>query len=372
LLSDEIDIVFAVDATSSMGDEIAFLKDDLMNIILDVKTNNPGSEVNLGSLFYQCFGSGNEYVTVASDLTSDLTKTLSFIRGKKANGGGDEVVDVALDEAINKLSWRPGAKTKLLFILLDEPPSNTAKIAANMLKVCSDAAAKGIKIIPCISSNYNMNSNRSLEYLMRNAAIATNGTLIFLTNDSGVGGEHTIPFTDHYEVELFRDALIRIIRQYSEKAVCETNETVEIVRAEVVQNNGEEKVNQLLDSIAMIQNDSSVAAVLLPFSGFKTSEELLAAKPLTAIDTTRFLNSFEVRTEELVIFPNPTFGELTIKTSAPCSYAEVLDANGRLLIRQTLNGETAFKVSISDFPSGGYYVRCKVAEVVLEAKLRKI
>jgi len=125
IAANEIDIVFAVDATSSMVDEISFLKADLMSIILDVQAKNPGSDIHLGSVFYQCKGSGNDYVTVNSDLTSDFGKTLDFIRDKYATGGGDEVVHLALDEAVNKLAWRSTARTKLVFILLDEPPSAT-------------------------------------------------------------------------------------------------------------------------------------------------------------------------------------------------------------------------------------------------------
>jgi hypothetical protein len=327
--------------------------------------------VHLGSLFYQCAGGTNDYLTVASDLSSDIDKTLGFIDTKFATGGGEEAVDVALDEVVNKLSWRPEARTKLVFILLDEPPSATPEIAANMTKVYREAAAKGIRIVPCISSNVSYGTARSLEYLMRNAALSTNSTLLFLTDDSGVGDGHTIPFTDHYEVELFRDALIRVIRQFAEKSSCEPVEWPLAV-AEDQSDNRKDVTNALLDSLTMHLSDSLIVASLLPFSGFSTAEELLQHRPLKQVDTLALLAHFNRRAEEMTVFPMPTNDKVTIRTTAACTYIELLDGNGHILLRRQMNGETEFPLELGGFPTGNYYVRCKVGEAVLQAIIPKV
>jgi len=44
------DIAFVVDATGSMGDELEFLKVELIDVIGRVKTANPGAILNLGSI----------------------------------------------------------------------------------------------------------------------------------------------------------------------------------------------------------------------------------------------------------------------------------------------------------------------------------
>ena len=51
---------------------------------------------------------------------------------------------------------------------------------------------------------------------MRNFSIATNGTYVFITNDSSVGNEHLEPSVGEYEVEYLKDLMVRLIKKYSE------------------------------------------------------------------------------------------------------------------------------------------------------------
>jgi len=370
-LKDEIDIVFAVDATSSMGDEIDFLKDDLMGIISGVKAKFPNDDLQLGSVFYQCEGSGNDYVTIESDLSADIQKTLSFIEAKGATGGGDEVVDKALDKAINSISWRPTSRAKLLFILLDEPPSTGSAIVERMNRVYREAAAKGIRIVPCVTSNGAYQSNRSLEFLMRNGAVATNGTFIFLTDDSGVGDAHTVPFTNDYTVELFSTVLERVIQQYCEKETCGEVFSDEPAQTQA-ENNKEELVSELMDSIVATGSDSLVAATLLPFTAYSNTDELIKHKPLGQLDTVAFLNHFDEQVIEFTAFPSPTFGELTVGASEPITHCEILDQNGRILLREPYAGQLEGKLNLTQLPSGTYHVRCKVGESILQVSIQKL
>jgi hypothetical protein len=369
--NDEIDIVFAVDATSSMDDEIEFLKEDLMGIISTVKTNFPTDDLRLGSVFYQCEGSGNDYVTVQSELSSDINKTLKFIKSKGATGGGEEVVDKALDVAINSLSWRPDSRSKLLVILLDEPPEANSATAKRMEQAYRDAAAKGIRIIPCLTSNSGYSTDRSLEYLMRTGAMSTNGTLIFLTDDSGVGGKHTIPFTDNYEVELFKDVLERTIIKYSEKVDCDPKPVVDGGDEDFIATNREDLVNQLMDSITQNPQELVVANALLPFTQFVSIEDLTLNKPLREIDTVQFLNHFNERVTELIVFPNPTAGDIQLKANAVMAEIEVFDFNGKLLMRMADVNSEEHRFDISAFPVGNYRLRCHFNEAVVESTIQK-
>jgi hypothetical protein len=44
----------------------------------------------------------------------------------------------------------------------------------------------------------------------------TNGTYVFITNDSGIGNEHLEPSVGEYEVELLNELLVRLILKYTE------------------------------------------------------------------------------------------------------------------------------------------------------------
>lgn len=365
---EEIDIVFAVDATGSMQDEIDFLKADLNEIILDVKKNNPNCDLNLGSVYYQCFGSPNQYVTSSIDLTPKTDKVLKFISSKNATGGGDEVVQIALDSAINKLKWRPTAKAKLLFIVLDEPPSWSIETAKKMMDVYQDAARKGIKIIPCISSNFDEISNISLEYLMRNAALATNGTLVFLTDDSGVGGRHKIPFNVTVKVELFKDLLTRLIDQSLEQSPCELS-TKNVTKESLTEDNKEEVVNEILSKIL---SSDSVYNTILPFTDFTSIDSLSKYSPVKELDTSKLIQAYKKEVETITIYPNPSFGNFTLTSSSPIEFIEILDATGKILVRQKGTTELMNEINITSFPTGNYIIRVKIKEAVLQRKIQVV
>ncbi len=210
-LSNQVDLSFIVDATGSMGDEMDFLKDDLKMVIQKVSNAIPNLEISTGTVFYR--DEGDEYVVKKSDFTSKLQSTLSFINDQYAEGGGDfpEAVHSGLKTGINELQWSSSARTRIAFLLLDAPPHNDAQIIDDIHSSVKNAAKKGIKIIPIVASGI----NKETEFLMRNLSISTNGTYVFITNDSGVGNDHLEPTVGEYEVELLQDLLIRLIKKYS-------------------------------------------------------------------------------------------------------------------------------------------------------------
>ncbi|MEN8252429.1 MAG: vWA domain-containing protein, partial [Patescibacteria group bacterium] len=209
---------FAVDATGSMSDEIEYLKVELKDIISRITQKRPDLELNLGSIFYRC--EGNSYTTLTSPFSKNIDKTINFIKEREAGEGGTEAVEIALDEAVNGMQWSDNAIARLLFIILDEPPgSNTSKVE-KLSEAIISAAKKGIRIIPIVASGMNYGSDKSLEYLMRSMALSTNGTYVFLTDDSGIGNAHTRPTTDKYTVELLNELLLRLFYQFTETPKC--------------------------------------------------------------------------------------------------------------------------------------------------------
>ncbi|GAB1451080.1 hypothetical protein MASR2M47_11360 [Draconibacterium sp.] len=205
-----IDIYFAVDATGSMGDEINYLKAELNNVIKRIKQNNPLLEMRFGSVFYR--DEGDDYVTRPFNFTTDAASLISFISDQSANGGGDfpEAVHSALDVAITQNSWNDNASARVMFLLLDAPPHYTQEVISSLELNLIKAAEKGIKIIPITASGI----DKATEYLMRSFAILTNGTYVFITDDSGIGNAHLEPTIGEFEVEKLNDLMVRLVGEY--------------------------------------------------------------------------------------------------------------------------------------------------------------
>jgi hypothetical protein len=211
-----VDIAFVVDATGSMGDEIQYLQAELGDVVAQVKDSLTSSTVNLGSVFYR--DAGDEYVTRKTDISAQIHQTMEFIDRQQADGGGDfpEAVDQALAVALNELTWTSQAKARLLFLILDAPPHENLQVLASLQQSIRQAAAKGIRLIPITASG----TDKSTEYLMRSMALATNGTYVFLTDDSGVGDAHIKPTTDKFDVERLNTLLVKLITKYAYVADC--------------------------------------------------------------------------------------------------------------------------------------------------------
>lgn len=218
--SDKVDILWVVDATGSMGDEIRYLQEELADVIQRSLTGPRKLDMRMGAVFYR--DTEDEYLTRVSPLSADIQQTVSFIAQQSADGGGDypEAVELALEEALAQ-QWSSEAVARILFLVLDAPPREDAAILIQLQEQIKEAAARGIKIIPVTASGI----NRQTEFLMKYLAIATNGTYVFITDHSGIGGAHLEPVVQDYEVEKLNDLLVRLINYYSQSNGCNPNET---------------------------------------------------------------------------------------------------------------------------------------------------
>lgn len=129
---------------------------------------------------------------------------------QKAKGGGDypEALDEALEIAMGK-QWIDGG-TKIIFHLYDAPAHTTNSNKMRFEGAVVSAAKKGIRICPVLASG----ANDLCEYLARQSAIITGGTFVWITNDSGIGGDHYDPDVKNAVVEKLNDLLVRLINGY--------------------------------------------------------------------------------------------------------------------------------------------------------------
>jgi len=210
-IENRMELAFIVDATGSMADELEFLKNDLTDVINKVQVDNPNTTIYTGTVFYR--DEGDEYVTKLSGFSKSVEETTRFIKAQSAGGGGDypEAVHTALDETLTGLQWGVNSKTKIAFLLLDAPPHESEAVNTSLKTSIIKAAKQGVKIIPIVASGI----DKPTEFLMRHFAIATNGTYVFITNDSGIGNNHLEPTVGDYQVEFLNDLMVRLINKYA-------------------------------------------------------------------------------------------------------------------------------------------------------------
>ena len=203
-----LDLMFMIDTTGSMGDELAYLQVELADVIGDIRDNIGQSfKIRLSVNFYR--DADDEYLVREFPFTEDIDAALADLAAQGADGGGDfpEAVTEALDSVVHGHEWSESAVARLAFLVLDAPPHEGAQDKSWIQESITDAAAQGIRIIPVASSGI----DKSTEFFLRFADIATAGTYVFLTGHSGIGGEHLEPTVGEYQVELLNALLVRLI-----------------------------------------------------------------------------------------------------------------------------------------------------------------
>jgi hypothetical protein len=205
-----LDIMFVVDATGSMGDEIRYLKTELLDVINRAGIELPGVQIRMGSVFYR--DKGDEYVTRPFGFTTNANELTNFVKNQEANGGGDypEAVDEALQTSVQDQQWSVNAVNRLLFLILDAPPHKKDNVISKLRDALTAAQQKGIRIIPISASGI----DGETEFFLRFLGISTNSTYVFITDHSGIGNPHHTPTVGNYQVEYLNNLMVRLITKY--------------------------------------------------------------------------------------------------------------------------------------------------------------
>lgn len=205
-----LDLMFLVDTTGSMGDELSYLQAELADVLARVEDSFADElTLRLSVNFYR--DEGDQYVVRSFPFTDDADESIDQLGDQASDGGGDtpEAVEEGLEDAIFEHTWRDVATSRLLFLVLDAPPHQTDGRIAQLQLQAEAMAARGIRVVPVGGSGV----DRSTEFLMRSLDVLTGGTYVFLTNHSGIGGDHLEPIVGEYEVEYLNDLLVRVISE---------------------------------------------------------------------------------------------------------------------------------------------------------------
>jgi hypothetical protein len=335
--SDNVDVAFVVDATGSMQDELDFLTAEMNDIIFRSKRISDQLNFRFANVFYRDTGSTEAYATRCMDFSRVLSASVNFISDQAADGGGDtpEAVDLALDSAINHLSWSTDARARIIFLILDAGPHITPEVQQKMQALTKQAAAKGIRIVPITASG----TGKATEYLMRTLALGTNGTYTFLTNHSGVGDDHIEPTTDHYDVESLNDLLVRVLKSYTYMPGCDQQiPELELGYADSL----------VVDPITAQQVDSTGSGLINESTGLAT-------------DSATIRWSY---------YPNPTSGIVNLTADVDIAELYVTDLSGKVMqVVKGLQAAKTVQIDLTAYATGIYLIRYPYGKAWLSGKV---
>ena len=191
-----LDLVFLLDATGSMGDEIDQIKSTVDSIAARIEQVPGSSPPRFGLVAYR--DRGDEYVTRAWDFTANVQQFSANLANVQAGGGGDtpESVNAGLHDAIHLPGWASadsGRHLRMIVLVGDAAPHLDYANDYQYAGLLQEAVQAGIKIFPIGASGLDDQG----EYIFRQFAEITQGQFVFLTYENGVSGAPGVS-TDHH------------------------------------------------------------------------------------------------------------------------------------------------------------------------------
>jgi hypothetical protein len=208
-----VDVLFLLDATGSMGDEIDQLKTSIDSVAARLSSLESAPDIRFGMTLYRDVD--DTFVTSTFDFTSDVEAFRSALSNVVADGGDDypEALDEGLAESLAAPAWRdPSSTIQLIFLVADAPPQVGRQLQGNGYPdSIVDAVSRGIKIFPVASSE----SDDQAEAVFRQLAQATGARFVFLSYGAAgaaTGGSTDIDPTDYEELSL-DDLVVRLVTE---------------------------------------------------------------------------------------------------------------------------------------------------------------
>jgi Mg-chelatase subunit ChlD len=183
-----LDVVFVIDTTGSMSDEIDRIKGTLLSVTERLRSLDLEFDLRYGAVLYRDIG--DEYLTKTHPFTSDLAAFDTALQQIEANGGGDgpESLNQGLAVAIDEMEWRDGA-AHLAFLIADAPPHLDYENDVPYDRSLLEAVARGIRVHAVAASG--LPDVGSLVF--RQIAQFTRGEFVFIE----YGGDSAASAADH-------------------------------------------------------------------------------------------------------------------------------------------------------------------------------
>ena len=292
-----VDICLVVDATGSMGDELHYLKSEMMDVMMRAQNASPCAKFRFSSVFYRDLG--DAYVTVSKPFTDRVDDVIEYVNQQSVGGGGDfpEAMDSAMAVAVNGMQWSSQAISRIIFLVLDAPAHDYA--AQRLRETIEKAAKMGIKIIPIAASGIDKNC----EFLFKYMATATYGDYVYITDHSGIGNGHLKPTGVKENKQYLNDLMVDLISKYSQFEGCDNQSPTQM----------EPRVELFGDQDIHLQ-----------------------------------------------AYPNPAISDLAIQCNELIEAAELTTLDGRIIkLFDKINSKNTY-ISVDGLSSGIYVLRCKL------------
>ncbi len=201
-----LDILFLLDSTGSMADEIDQIKATLLSISSRISDLPSQPDLRFGMVAYR--DRGDAFVTRVYDFEPDPQRFVETIRGVVAHGGGDypESLNEALHVAVHEPEWRPGDAIRLMFLIADAPPQLGYQDDYSYADDMIEAHRQGIKTFSIASSGLDQQG----EYVFRQIAQHTMGRFIFIVYGAGGTTSHSV---SDYTIGRLDDLVVSLVEE---------------------------------------------------------------------------------------------------------------------------------------------------------------
>lgn len=208
-----LDIVFVMDTTGSMGEEIERLKRTIELIHLNLTSMPLRTRVRFGMVLYK--DRRDEYLTRVIPLTDSLERFREQLADVEASGGGDHPEDLqaALEKTMKRIEWSANG-VRMAFIITDAPPHLDYGQEYTYVNAVMDARKKGVKLFSVGTGGLNLDG----EYVLRQISQYTLGKYIFLTygergeSEGGVEGSVSHHSGANFQTDKLESIIIRFAR----------------------------------------------------------------------------------------------------------------------------------------------------------------
>lgn len=271
-----LDILFIMDTTGSMGEEISRLKNTIEIINLNLASLSSKPKIRFGMVLYK--DRGDEYVTQVIPLTADLEKFRAELNQVTAGGGGDNPEDLqsALQDSIEKIKWNQDG-IRLCYIITDATAHLDYGQKYTYVNAVHDARKAGIKMFTIGTGGLDISG----EYILRQISQYTYAKYIFLTYgergeaEGGKEGSVSHHTGANFQTDKLESIIIRFTKEelsyLSDQPLTDGDAYFQAVprddelRGDTLQKLFEQAVSQLID-YSSIQIAKGTAASLIPFS----------------------------------------------------------------------------------------------------------
>jgi Mg-chelatase subunit ChlD len=249
-----LDLLFILDTTGSMGEEIQRLKATIEIINLNLSSLAVRPQVRYGLVLYK--DRGDEYVTRVVPLTADLAGFQAELNEVEADGGGDTPEDLqsALEEAM-ALDWNEQG-IRLSFVITDAPPHLNYGQDYTYLRAVEEARARGIRIYTVGTGGLDLMG----EFILRQLSQQTGARYIFLTygetaeSEGGQPGSVSHHTGANYQTDKLEAIIIRFAKEELSFLTDEPLETgEEYFQAQKLEEERKEETLSNLFSMAVAQ-----------------------------------------------------------------------------------------------------------------------